>query len=205
MVAVQTDDLPPMTVTEYLAFADAQEIKYEYHAGQVYAMTGASVRHNTIVASTIIHTGSQLADRDCTVNSSDTRVFIASTRSYRYPDVTVFCDDPAYWKGRTDTITNPVLLFEVLSPGTAVRDYNDKLEEYTQIASLQTYVIIAQDKPKVEVYRRDESGKWIYEFVTGLDAEITVPVTDANLRLSLADIYRRVRWDEDGDPNDDPR
>lgn len=205
MVAVQTDDLPPMTEAEYLAFADAQEIKYEYHAGIVYAMTGASVRHNTITANAIAHLIGALGERDCTVTTSDTRVFIASTRSYRYPDVTVFCDEPAYWEERADTITNPVLLVEVLSPGTAVRDYNDKLEEYTQIASLQTYVIIAQDKPKIEVYRRDESGKWIYEFVTGLDAEITVPIHDINLRLSLAEIYRRVRWGEDGDPNDDPR
>jgi len=200
MYAAQTNDLPFMTPAEYLAFADAQEIKYEYHAGQVYAMTGASVRHNTIVASTIIHADSQLADQDCTINSSDTRVYIASTESYRYPDVTIFCGEPAYWEERTDTITNPVLLVEVLSPRTAVRDYNDKLEEYTQIASLQAYVIIAQDKPKVEVYWRDQSGKWIYEFATGLEADINVPVLGAGLRLSLAQIYRRVRWDgtEDG-------
>jgi Uma2 family endonuclease len=204
MYAAQTDDLPLMTVAEYLAFADDQEIKYEYHAGIVYAMTGASVRHNTITANAIAHLIGMLGERDCTVTTSDTRVFIDSTRSYRYPDVTVFCDEPAYWEERTDTITNPALLVEVLSPGTAVYDYNDKLEEYTQIASLQAYVIISQDKPKVEVYRRDESGKWIYEFVTGLDAEITVPIDDTNLRLSLAEIYRRVRWGEDGDPNNDP-
>lgn len=199
MYAAQPIDRSPMSEAEYLAFADEQEFKYEYSRGQVYAMSGASVRHNTIVASTIIHAGGQLANRDCTVNSSDTRVYIASTGSYRYPDVTIFCGEPTYWEDRTDTITDPVLLVEVLLPGTAVRDYNDKLEEYTQIASLQAYVIIAQNKPKVEVYRRDESGKWIYEFVTGLEGEINVLVSGADLRLSLAQIYRRVRWDESED------
>lgn len=196
MYATQPDALPQMTEAEYLAFAEAEEIKYEFHAGRVYAMTGASVRHNTISASTIIHVGGQLADRDCTVTSSDTRIHIASTGSYRYPDVTIFCGEPNYWEERTDTITNPVMLVEVLSPGTAVRDYNDKLEEYTQIESLQAYVIISQDKPKIEVYQRDDSGQWIYEFATGRDAEIGVRVVDADLRLSLAEIYRRVRWDD---------
>jgi Uma2 family endonuclease len=196
MYAAQTDDLSGMTAAEYLAFADTQEVRYEYHARHVYAMTGASVRHNTIVASTIIHAGSQLTDRDCTVTSSDTRVYIASAESYRYPDVTVFCGEAAYWIERTDTITNPVLLVAVLSPKTALRDYNEKLEEYTQITSLQAYLIIAQDKPKVELYRRDPSNRWIYEFVTGLEAEIKLPLLGADLRLSLAQIYRRVRWDD---------
>lgn len=194
MYAAQQNDMPLMTADEYLAFADAQAIKYEYQAGRVYAMTGASIRHNTIVASTIMHVGSQLTEQDCTVTTSDTRVFIASTEAYRYPDVTVFCGDPAYWSERNDTLTNPMLLIEVLSPSTAVTDYNEKLEEYTQIDSLQAYVIISQDKPKVELYRCDDSGKWIYAFVTGLDAEISVPLPVQALRLSLAQVYRRVRW-----------
>ena len=195
MYATQSVDLPPMTETEYLAFADEQEIKHEYRRGQVYAMSGASVRHNTISASTITHLTNTLAHRDCTVTSSDTRIHIASKGTYRYPDVTVFCGEPAYREGRTDTITNPVLLVEVQSPGTALRDYNEKLEEYTQIDTLQTYVLVAQDTPKVEVYRRQATGKWLYEYVTGLDAEIEVSVLDEDFRLALTEIYRRVRWD----------
>ena len=194
MYAAHPDDRPLMTAAEYLAFADAQAVKYEYRAGRVYAMTGASIRHNIIVASTITHVATQLAEQDCTVTTSDTRVFVASTEAYRYPDVTVFCGDPAYWSERNDTLTNPILLIEVLSPSTAVTDYNEKLEEYTQIDSLQAYVIISQDKPKAELYRRDDSGKWIYDFVTGLDAEISVPLPAQELRLSLAQVYRRVRW-----------
>lgn len=205
MYATNINEPSPMTEAEYLAFADTQAIKYEYRQGWVYAMTGASVQHNTITANMITHINIQLGDQNCTVTSSDTRVHIARKRTYRYPDVTVFCGDPAYLEDRTDTITNPVLLVEVLSPSTAGRDSSEKLEEYIEIASLQAYVLVAQDKPKVEVYRRHEAGKWLYEVVTGLDAEISVPFADDatdDMRLSLAHIYRRVRWDEDDDEGD---
>jgi len=193
--AEHTDDLPPMSVAEYLAFADEKDSKYEYKAGRVYAMAGASVRHNTIVASMIMHLGNLLDDQDCTITASDTRVHVNRADAFRYPDVTVFCGDPAYWEQRTDTITNPVILVEVLSPGTAVSDYNNKLEEYIQLHSLQAYIIIAQDKPKIEVYWRDDSGKWIYEIATGLEATLEVPVL--SLVLHLTRIYRRIRWEDD--------
>jgi len=197
MVAVENPDLPPMSEAEYLVFADTQEIKYEYHRGQVYAMTGASVRHNTIAANAITELSIALRDRDCTVTSSDTRVHIASKETYRYPDVTVFCGDPEYVEGRTDTITNPVLLVEVLSPGTALKDRNEKLAEYTQINTLDAYILIAQDEPKVEVFRRHDGDKWLYEYVMGLGAEIEVSAAGAVLRLTLAQIYRRVSWEDD--------
>ncbi|MCI0712152.1 MAG: Uma2 family endonuclease [Chloroflexi bacterium] len=205
MHAVHPDALPLMSEEEYLAFTDEQEFKYEYCQGQVYAMTGASLRHNIISASTIAHLSNVVADRDYTVTASDTRIHIANKKSYRYPDVTVFCGEPAYLKGRTDTITNPVLLVEVLSSATAVIDYNEKLEEYTQIETLQAYVLVTQDAPKVEVFRRHEADKWLYEYVTGLESEINIPILDAELRLSLAQIYRRVEWDtqETGETEDD--
>ena len=107
----------------------------------------------------------------------------------------MFCGEPAYLEGRTDTITNPVLLVEVLSPGTAVRDYNEKLEEYTQIETLQVYVLVTQNTPKIEVFRRHETDKWLYEYVTGLESKINIPMLGAELRLSLAQIYHRVQWD----------
>lgn len=199
MHAEQLSNFPPMTVAEYLAFADEQEFKHEYSRGHIYAMTGGSVRHNTIIASTITHLTNTLADRDCTVTSSDTRVHIATRDAFRYPDVTVFCGKPAYLKGRTDTITNPSLLVEVMSPSTALTDRNDKLNEYTQIESLQAYVLIAQDTPKVEVYRRHTDDRWLYEYASGLDAEIGLPLDDVDLTLPLAMIYRRITWDDDTD------
>lgn len=195
MYAAQPDDLPRMSEQDYLAFADEQEFKYEYSRGRVYAMTGGSVRHGVITTGVSTHLSNQLSDRDCSVTSPDVRVYIANKKAYRYPDVTVFCGDPVYLQGRTDTITNPVLLVEVLSPGTALLDYNEKLEEYTQIETLQAYILVAQDTPKIEVFRRHEFGKWLYEYVTGLETEINVSIAGTELQLSLSQIYRRVRWD----------
>jgi len=197
MVAVENLDLPPMSEAEYLAFTDEQESKYEYRRGQVYAMTGASVRHNTIVANAITELSIALRDRDCTVTSSDTRVHIASKKTYRYPDVTVFCNEPEYLEGRTDTITNPVLLVEVLSPSSALTDRNEKLVEYTQINTLDAYVLISQDEPKVEIFRRHEEGKWLFKYVTGFDVDIEILAAGAVLCLNLARIYRRVSWEDD--------
>jgi Uma2 family endonuclease len=190
------DDVRRMTEAEYLAFADGQELKYEYSQGRVYAMSGGSVRHGIITANAIAHLINILADRDCTVISPDVRVAVMNKQAYRYPDVTVFCGEPAYLEGRTDTIINPVLLVEVLSPATAVTDYNEKLEEYTQIESLQAYILIAQNVPKVETFQRYRGDQWLYQYATGLTEEIEVAALDGSWRLSLAQIYRRVRWDD---------
>ena len=197
------NELPRMTEAEYLAFADEQDIKYEYCDGVVYAMTGGTVRHGVITVNTSTHLNIALRESDCTVVSPDVRVFIAFKQRYRYPDVSVFCGDAAYREGRPDTLTNPVLLVEVQSPSTASVDHTEKLREYTRIESLQAYVLGYQHEPRVEVYQRHSAGQWLYTDAIGLDAEITVKLFDDTLQLSLAEIYRRVRWDEqDETPSD---
>lgn len=199
MEAAHLTELPLMSEVEYLAFADQQEFKYEFRNGRVYAMSGGTVRHGIITGNIITHLNNVLGERDCSVTSPDVRVQHASMRTYRYPDVTVFCGDPQYVEGRMDTITNPALLVEVISPESAVRDYNQKLEEYTSIETLQAYLIISQSRPKVELYRRNDAGEWVFAFVSGLESEITVPLFGDGLRLSLAQIYRRIDFDAEPD------
>jgi Uma2 family endonuclease len=196
MATAENREIPPMTEAEYLAFADEQDIKYEYANGEVLAMAGASMNHNTIAGNTIFTLRGQLRGKGCVVHPSDTRVHIASKNTYRYPDVTVFCGDSVYVEGRTDTITNPVLLVEVMSPGTAFKDHNVKLAEYIDIETLEAYVLIAQDEPHVQVYRRQAAGKWLYEQVMGMDTELEAHVGDHVIRPPLAEIYLDVRWDD---------
>jgi len=202
MYATQLDDPTPMSAVEYLAFADEQELKYEFRGGHIYAMTGGSVRHGVITANTSTHLNIQLRESDCTVTSPDVRIQIASKQAYRYPDVTVFCGDAVYAEDRSDTITNPTLLVEVLSPSSVLRDSNEKLEEYITIASLSAYLLIAQDKPKVELYHRHEGDKWLYQIATGFDATVTVAVADTTITITLAELYRRVDFDAPQDPDD---
>lgn len=93
---------------------------------------------------------------------------------------------------RTDTVTNPIMLVEVLSPSTEIDDRNDKLEEYLQIASLQEYLLISQDKAKIEQYVLKD-GDWVYHSVTGLDGKITLP--SINCELSLEDVYLKIEFE----------
>ena len=140
----------------------------------------------------------QLAERDCIVTSPDARVHIATKGAYRYPDVTVVCGELALLPGRNDTIINPIVLVEVLSPGTALQDHNEKLDEYVQIETLQVYLLVAQARAHVQRYLRQESGSWLYDIATDMDVEIALPPIDCALALSK--IYQKVNFDpvEDG-------
>jgi len=197
MYAVQKDNPEnriQMTEEEYLAFDEASEENYEYVRGEVYAMSGGSVKHSVLAAQMIIHLGNLLDGKGCTVASSDAKVHIASKESYRHPDVTVFCGRPEYVEGRTDTLKNPVVLVEVLSPSSSLRDYNEKLAEYIEIESLQAYLLVTQDEIKVESYQRHETGQWLYQAVTSIDGEIHMPALDCTLLLEK--IYANIDWDE---------
>ncbi|MEQ8675424.1 MAG: Uma2 family endonuclease [Aggregatilineales bacterium] len=193
MYAAQLEETIEMSESEYLVFDAESEIKHEYRKGQVYAMTGGSVRHGIITANTIIHLGNKLSGKDCTVTSPDVRVHIASKGTYRYPDVTVFCGDPSYLDGRTDTIINPIILVEVLSPATALKDRNEKLEEYIQIETLQAYLLVSQDEARVERYMRHETGEWLYSIARGLENELALPFIECTLNLS--NVYQKVTFE----------
>lgn len=194
MYAEKPEETLRMTEAEYLAFEEDSEFKHEYSRGMIYAMTGGSVRHGIITLNIGTQLNIQLADRDCTVTSPDVRVYIASKRAYRYPDVTVFCGEPAYVQGRTDTIANPIVLVEVLSPSTALMDREEKLREYTQIDTLDTYLLVEQDDARIARYMRHESGQWLYTSVSGLDSEIALPSIACTLALSK--VYQKVSFDE---------
>lgn len=191
MVAVSPQPEPlRMTEAEYLEFDAASEIKHEFVNGEVFAMTGGSLKNNVICMNAGTTLNNQLENKDCIVSTSDTRVKVASKVSYRYPDVTVICGEPQFVDDRVDTISNPIVLIEVLSPSTALVDHNQKLDEYILINSLQEYVIISQNEAKAERYLRQVSGDWLYTQVTGLEGQINLPSIDC--ALSLADIYRKV-------------
>ena len=184
----------PMSEEEYFAFADAQtEGKYEYRQGVVYARVGGTFNHSLITANTGTQLGNKLADSDCAVLSSDMRVRIAALEANRYPDVSVVCGEPAFFEGNTTTMTNPVLLVEVLSPSTSRVDYEEKLQEYTRIPSLRAYLLIAQDRPLVQSFQRNEEAQWVFRSAEGLEAHVEVEAL--GVTLALADLYRKVRWE----------
>jgi Uma2 family endonuclease len=182
---------PPMTPEAYLAFERAQlDAKHEFLNGDVIAMAGASRQHNRIVTNLVVSLGSQLRGRPCDVYSSDMRVKIPTTGLYTYPDVIAMCHDPQFEDEALDTLLNPSVIIEVLSPSTEAYDRGIKFAHYRSIDAMQIYILIAQDKPQVEIFRRQGKRDWLLSVVEGLDARVSLETIGCE--LALAEVYERV-------------
>lgn len=179
-----------MTEDEYLKFADESDIKHEFVNGKIIAMTGATIRHNVIINNISYSITGQLANKKCLVTTNDTRIKIQIKESYRYPDIVVVCGKIEYLENRKDTLTNPIVLIEVLSPSTALIDYNQKLDEYTQIPPLQEYIIISQHDYKAERYLRQTGEDWLYSRAKGLDGLLHILSIDC--QLALSEVYQKL-------------
>lgn len=149
-----------MTEAEYLTFERASELKHEFLAGQVFAMTGASKAHNLISGSTYVTLYNQLRGRPCNLFPSDMRVKVTATGLHTYPDLSVVCGEAQFSDDEFDTLLNPTVIIEVLSPSTERYDRGKKFQHYRELPSLREYVLIAQDSLRVECYLRQESGSW---------------------------------------------
>lgn len=159
-----------LIVTEamYLAMERASAVKHEYHGGEVWALAGASPRHNRLAVACSTQLDNALRGGPCVPLSSDQRVYVPATGDYCYPDVTVACRELSYNPKDPDSITNPRLIVEVLSRTTEKDDRGTKFEEYRSIDSFQEYVLVWQDRVRVEIRRREGERRWtIEEFVAG--------------------------------------
>ena len=150
------------TPEEYLAVERASETRSEYFAGDIVAMTGASRAHNLIVLNVGAELRAQLRGRACESYVEGMRVKVVAAGVYTYPDVVVVCGEPVFEDEQVDTVLNPTLIVEVLSPSTERYDRGRKLEHYRKIPSLSEYILIAQDARRIEWYTRQEGGLWSY-------------------------------------------
>jgi Uma2 family endonuclease len=168
----------------YLALERRAEFKSEYIDGVVVAMSGASMNHNRIVRNVLLSLAPGLLERDCDIVGSDLRV--KAEASYFYPDAVIVCGDPEFTDAEVDTLTNPTVLFEVLSPSTERRDRTVKSAAYRRLPSLQALVLIDQERPFVECVRR-HGPFWVYESYDRL--EDVLPLEAAGCQLPLAELY----------------
>jgi len=183
---------PFLTPQEYLARERQAETKSEYLRGEVFAMSGASREHNLIVGNISRELGEQLRDRQCEVYQSDMRVKVSPTGLYTYPDVTVVCGEPEFEDAEVDTLLNPKVLVEVLSPSTADYDRGGKFTHYRRLPSLHEYVLISQDRLLVEHYLRQRQDEWLLTEESSLQDTLVLPSIDC--RLPLSEIYLKVRF-----------
>lgn len=182
------------TPEEYLTLERRSETRSEYFDGQIFAMTGASLRHNLIAGNILASLHAQLRERDCQVYASDMRLLVKATGLYTYPDVLVVCGEPLLADDEyKDTLLNPVVLVEVLSKSTAGYDRGEKFEHYRRIESLAEYLLVAQDKHHVEHFVRQPDRQWLLSETSDLQDTVQLPSISCGLKLS--DVYEKVTVD----------
>jgi len=179
-----------LTAEEFLAGERVAETKHKYLNGEVYAMAGASREHNVISGNVIRHLGNLLVGKPCEVYPSDMRLQVAETGLFTYPDIMVVCDKPVFVDDEVDTLLNPKLIVEVLSPTTEANDRGWKWAHYRQLRSLAEYILIPQDDYRVEQYSRQADDSWLYREYRGLNDSLRIPLFGCEIPLS--DIFHRI-------------
>lgn len=190
-----TAQAPPyVTEAEYLLRERGGATRHEYYDGKIYAMTGGTEPHNLITGNALAALHVQLRQQPCRVYQRAMRVRVAATGLNTYPDGAVVCGRPEFVDGARDTLTNPVVIIELLSPSTERYDRGMKFQHYRTIETLQDYLLIAQDRPYIEHYRRQAGGEWLLREAAGLDAALTIE--SIACRLLLGDVYEKVDLDD---------
>lgn len=175
----------PVSEAEYLHLEEAASVKHELIAGEIYAMAGASERHNRIALNIAFHLRSVTRGRPCRAFMADMKLRLAASTSYYYPDAMLVCDPdddhPIYKQ-------SPCLIAEVLSPATASIDLREKWAAYRALASLRYYLVVDSEKLWAKVYFRDDADQWFEQELSPED-RLTVACPGVQLTLTLDDLY----------------
>ncbi|SEH06205.1 Uma2 family endonuclease [Candidatus Venteria ishoeyi] len=173
----------------YLKQERLSKEKHEFINHEIFAMSGASATHNLIVLNIGAELRSQLKQGPCLTYPSDLRVQVAD--NYVYPDISVVCEKPEFID--QDNLLNPQIIIEVLSPSTADYDRGGKFALYRQLGSLQEYLLVAQDRPYIEHYVRQDTHSWLLNEYQGLETILTLP--SLQCQLALNEVYAKVVWE----------
>lgn len=182
---------PVITYAEYLAREATSEVKHEFLRGDVWAMAGGTPTHARLCAALSVAIGGKLAGKQCVPYSADLRVRIEATDRSTYPDFAVVCGPDQFAKDDPDAITNPTVIVEVLSETTERSDRGEKFAHYQRLASLQEYVLVGQNEPRIEVFRRREktwvlsiyeAGDVVHLESLGIEFKIDAVYSDSRVR-----------------------
>jgi Uma2 family endonuclease len=175
-----------ITPEEYLEIERKAETKSEYYRGEMFAMSGASLEHSELAFRLNTLVGTHLRSRGCRGFTADLRIEVEA--GYVYPDLSIVCGEPRLADDRFDVLLNPMVVVEILSPTTERWDRGKKSTLYRAIPSLQEFVLVSQDEPRVEVYRRGEP--WTYHEAAGMDG--TIEFASIGYTLRLRDLYSGI-------------
>lgn len=187
---------PRSTPEEYLVRERRAQYRSEYVDGRVYAMAGASRAHNLVAGNVFAELRAQLRGKPCEAYVGDMRVKVSRTGLYTYPDVVAVCGEPRFEDGHVDTLLNPAVIVEVLSGATEGYDRGEKFSHYRRLESLLDYVLVAQDRIRVEHFAR-HGEHWMLTEVSDPEGALVLPSLDCTVALRA--IYERVELPAGGD------
>jgi Uma2 family endonuclease len=180
----------PHTAEEYLALEVESESRNEYRNGEIIPMTGGTPEHNEIAGNLIYLLKSVLRGQPYSIFVTDQRLWIPDLDLYTYPDIMVIQRPLELKPGRKDTVTNPLLIAQVLSDSTQGYDRGEKFESYRTLATFQEYLLIDQSKPHVEQFVRQSEHQWLFTEYRGLDTQVRL--SSLPVELTLKDLYEGV-------------
>jgi Uma2 family endonuclease len=184
-----TNPIPKISEEQYLAIERAAEFKSEFLDGEMFAMAGTSNTHLLLQTNLIVEVHPAVRDRGCVALGSDSRVKVSS-RAYFYPDVSVVCGELVSADEHDDTLLNPVVIFEILSPSTEKYDRGLKFQHYRTLASLRDYILVSQEQIRVEQFTRQPDGTWTFRDYQSLDEQLKI--ASIGVDIALQRIYDRV-------------
>ena len=181
------------TAEEYLALEETAEDKSDYWDGEIVPMTGGTTNHNEIAINVCVACKLALKQQGYRLFAGDVRLWIPRYRCYTYPDVMAIKGSPVYHRDRTDTITNPSIIVEVLSDSTRNYDRGDKFEAYRSISEFEEYILLDQYRYYAEQFVKTESGQWL---LTAYDLpETVIQLASADCQLAFDEIYDQVEFE----------
>lgn len=191
---MQVTDKRYYSIEEYLALEEAADYKSEYIDGEIVPMAGGSTNHNQIAGNFYVELSFAFKKLDYRVFMSDVQLWIPQRRIYTYPDVMVVVGEPEYDNNRTDTITNPRVIIEVLSPSTKGYDRSKKFEVYRTIPTFGEYLLIDQTRIYIEHFSKTDKKRWSFGEYNKSDEAIAL--ASVSFEISIADIYNKVNFEQ---------
>lgn len=175
---------------EFWAFEDASQTKHEWFDGEIFDMAGGTAEHAAVASNVHVAIGSQLRGTTCRIVGSDQQVRVEATGLITYPDLVVYCQPYRFEPRHPNTLLNPRVIIEVLSPSTAHYDRTAKLDNYKQIALLHDVLLIEPERVRVEWFHRLNDDEWLHRVVRELESSIALD--SINCTLALREIYETI-------------
>ncbi len=180
-----------LTPEDYLIFERESDSRHDYIDGNIFEMAGESLSHSRICINLAREAGNKLKGKPCEALSPNMKVRTSNASLFSYPDLTIVCGEPQFHDVKKDVLTNPKVVFEVLSPSTAEYDRTTKFQRYRMgNETLTDYILISQDKCFVEQFTKQAENDWIYRSFAALEDNLKIESVECE--LSLREIYDRV-------------